>query len=45
VCTVPWAEGVRRSIAWFMADPARRTIDETHNLVLDALVRAYGRVQ
>jgi nucleoside-diphosphate-sugar epimerase len=45
VCTVPWAEGVRRSIAWFMADPARRTIDETHNQVLDALVRAYGRVQ
>jgi len=40
-CTVPWAEGVRRSIAWFMADPARRTIDEAHNQALDELIGAY----
>ncbi|MFC1465784.1 MAG: SDR family oxidoreductase [Candidatus Brachytrichaceae bacterium NZ_4S206] len=41
VCSMPWAEGVRRSIAWFMADPARRTVDEAHNQVLDELIRAY----
>lgn len=41
-CTVSWAEGVRRSIAWFMADPARRTIDEAHNQMLDALIEAYA---
>lgn len=40
-CTVPWAEGVRRSIAWFMEDPARRTIDEAHNAMLDGLIAAY----
>ena len=27
-CTVLWAEGVRRSLAWFEADASRRTIDE-----------------
>ena len=41
-CTVPWAEGVRRSLAWFQEDAARRTIDEAHNAVLDRLVAAYG---
>jgi hypothetical protein len=30
-CEVTWAEGVRRSLAWFDADPARRTIDAEMN--------------
>jgi nucleoside-diphosphate-sugar epimerase len=41
-CAVPWADGVRRSLAWFEEDPARRTIDEAHNAVLDGLVAVYG---
>jgi hypothetical protein len=41
---VPWADGVRRSLAWFMADPSRRTIDEAHDRVLDGLIDAYDRV-
>ena len=45
VCTVPWAAGVRRSLAWFEQDPARRTIDATHNAVLDALLQAYDAVR
>jgi nucleoside-diphosphate-sugar epimerase len=44
-CTVPWADGVRRSLAWFMADPSRRTIDEAHDRVLDGLIEAYGRFE
>jgi nucleoside-diphosphate-sugar epimerase len=44
-CTVPWAEGVRRSIAWFMADPARQTIDEAHNRKLDTLIAVYDRMR
>jgi nucleoside-diphosphate-sugar epimerase len=40
-CAVPWAEGVRRSMDWFMADPARRAIDDAHNQVLDGLIGAY----
>jgi len=39
--TVPWSEGVRRSIAWFMEDAGRRTIDEAHNAVLDGLISRY----
>ena len=41
-CTVPWAEGVRRSLTWFEEDAARRTIDEAHNAVLDRLVATYA---
>jgi nucleoside-diphosphate-sugar epimerase len=41
-CTVPWAVGVRRAVAWFEEDPARRTVDPAHNRVLDGLLAAYG---
>jgi nucleoside-diphosphate-sugar epimerase len=42
-CTVPWSEGVRRSLAWFMADRSRQTVDEAHDRLLDRLVEAYER--
>jgi nucleoside-diphosphate-sugar epimerase len=41
VCTVDWAEGVRRSIAWFEENPARRTIDENANRLWDRILLAY----
>jgi nucleoside-diphosphate-sugar epimerase len=40
-CEVSWAEGVRRSIAWFEADPARQTIDAEMNRLWDTLIAAY----
>jgi nucleoside-diphosphate-sugar epimerase len=43
VGTVPWAEGVRRAIAWFEADPARCTIDHEANRVWDTIIAAYER--
>ena len=43
-CNVPWSKGVRRSIAWFMADERRQTIDAPHNTMLDALIDAYQKV-
>jgi hypothetical protein len=42
-CAVPWAEGVRRSIAWFEADPARCSIDQAANRLWDRIVHAYER--
>ena len=42
-CSVPWAEGVRRAIAWHEADPARRTIDEQANQRWDTILAAYER--
>ena len=43
-CTVPWSEGVRRSITWFREDARRRQIDDAHNAMLDALIAAYERM-
>jgi hypothetical protein len=42
-CTVSWAEGVRRSIAWFEADLARRSIDQASNRLWDRIIHAYER--
>jgi len=38
---VNWAVGVRKALAWFAADPARRTIDEKLNQIFDTLISAY----
>jgi nucleoside-diphosphate-sugar epimerase len=42
-CEVPWAEGVRRAIAWHEADPARMTIDDGMNRIWDTIIAAYER--
>jgi nucleoside-diphosphate-sugar epimerase len=41
--TVPYTQGIRRTIAWFDADPARRQIDEQANTLWDKLLEAYER--
>lgn len=39
--TTNWADGVRRSLAWFDADPARKQIDDEVNSVTDRLIAGY----
>jgi nucleoside-diphosphate-sugar epimerase len=41
--TVPFAEGIRRTLAWFDADPARKQIDAEANADDDKLIDAYER--
>lgn len=43
VCDVDWAEGVRRSLAWFEAHPEFQTIDHEMNSVWDRIISAYER--
>jgi nucleoside-diphosphate-sugar epimerase len=43
VCEVNWAEGVRRSLAWFEANPDYQTIDEGMNAQWDRIISAYDR--
>ncbi len=42
-CDVRWAEGARRSIAWFEADPARQSIDHEANTRWDRIIAGYER--
>ena len=39
--TVPFAEGIRQTLAWFDADAARRQIDDGANARWDQLIAAY----
>jgi nucleoside-diphosphate-sugar epimerase len=43
VCEVTWAEGVRRSLAWFEAHPEFQTIDDAMNSSWDQLLTAFDR--
>jgi nucleoside-diphosphate-sugar epimerase len=38
---VPFAQGIRRTIDWFDADPRRKVIDEEANAAWDKLIDAY----
>jgi nucleoside-diphosphate-sugar epimerase len=39
---IPFRAGIRRTLAWFDADEARRRIDEAVNQQMDAILKAYG---
>ena len=42
-CEVNWAEGLRRSLAWFEVHPEFQTIDAEMNSVWDRVISAYER--
>jgi len=42
-CEVNWAEGVRRSLAWFDAHPEFQMIDEDANILWDRIIDVYER--
>ena len=41
--TVPFSEGIKRTIAWFDADAARRTVDTEMDDWMDRLIAVYER--
>ena len=38
---VPFADGIRQSLAWFDADPARKVVDEDRIALIDRVIAAY----
>src|SRR5687767_1186668 len=42
-CEVKWAEGARRSLAWFAVHPEYQTIDHEMNSVWDRIITAYEK--
>ncbi|HEY7371863.1 MAG TPA: NAD-dependent epimerase/dehydratase family protein [Polyangia bacterium] len=42
-CQIPFAEGIRRTVAWFDADPARRAVDQAADARVDEILRAWQR--
>ncbi len=43
VATVPFAQGVKRSIEWFEQDPKRCVIDDEYNKFMDRLIATWER--
>jgi hypothetical protein len=43
LATVRFRDGIKASLAWYDADPARRRIDEAANSKWDRLIAAYER--
>jgi len=43
VATTRFAQGIRQSLAWFDADPARKLIDSEANATWDKLIDAYEK--
>jgi nucleoside-diphosphate-sugar epimerase len=41
--TMPFAQGIRQTLAWFDADPARKQIDADSNATWDKLIEAYEK--
>ncbi|MCL5021161.1 MAG: NAD-dependent dehydratase, partial [Bacteroidetes bacterium] len=42
--TIPFSEGVRRTLAWFDADPKRKVVLESTNEMMDKIIAAYERI-
>ncbi len=43
ICEVNWAEGLRRSLAWFESHPEFQTIDVESNLLWDKIIAGYEK--
>jgi nucleoside-diphosphate-sugar epimerase len=43
VATIPFSEGIKRTLKWFESDPSRMIIKEETNRFLDELIENYGR--
>ena len=41
--TIPFRDGIRRTLAWFAADPKRMRVDENVNAEMDHILAAYGQ--
>jgi nucleoside-diphosphate-sugar epimerase len=39
--TIPFRQGIRKTIAWYDADPSRQIINEGNNKLIDGLLKAY----
>jgi nucleoside-diphosphate-sugar epimerase len=42
VCTIPFAEGFKRTLTWFDADSRRQIVRKETNEMMDRIIQAYG---
>jgi hypothetical protein len=42
-CVIPFSQGVNEIIAWYQADPVRRSVDPAFNALCDRIIAAYSK--
>jgi len=42
IATIPFHEGIRRTLAWYDADPARKRVDPAMTATIERILAAYG---
>jgi nucleoside-diphosphate-sugar epimerase len=45
VATIPFSQGIKKTVEWFEAKPERMIIDENKNIFMDAIIDAYLKKQ
>ena len=40
--TIPFSQGIKRTLAWFEADPSRKIVRKETNAMIDRILREYG---
>ncbi len=43
MATIPFKQGIKRTLAWFEADPARMVVNPDTNAMMDKIINAYER--
>ena len=44
VATIPYAEGIKRTVEWFEADESRMAVSDDNNKFMDTILAEYGKV-
>jgi hypothetical protein len=42
-CIIPFSEGIKRTLNWFEADPARMIIKQESNETIDKIIEMYEK--
>ena len=43
--SVPFSEGIKRTLSWFEADPVRMVVNPDTNAMMDNILNAYGKLE
>ena len=43
IATIPFNQGIKRTLAWFEAESKRRIINEESNKMIDNIIKAYNK--
>lgn len=43
-CTIPFGEGIKKTLSWFEADPSRQIVNKAHDEIMDKIISSYENI-